>query len=179
MGAGTVSKLYQCPAVTYAGTSFRLLDSRENCYSWRSLTIIPRRTRKLVPYMWESLEKMSWVRTFGDTGWMYASASVIHYFSMFVLIGTAVILDLRVLGVAARHQTAAQLAKQLSPWTWTFLVFALVSGFLEFSVSAGDYAQTWPFRVKMLVVLAAIIFTVIVHVNVPKWDRLSAVPVSA
>jgi hypothetical protein len=129
--------------------------------------------------MWESLEQMSWVQTLGGTGWMYASVSVIHYFSMFVLIGTAVILDLRVLGIAARRQPAAQFAKQLSPWTWSFLVLALVSGFLEFSVSAGDYVQTRPFRVKMLVVLVAIIFTIIVHRNVPKWDRLSAVPVSA
>ena len=56
---------------------------------------------------------------------------------------------------------------------------ALVSGFLEFSVSAGDYAQTWPFRVKMLVVLAAIIFTIIVRRDVPKWERLPAVPISA
>jgi hypothetical protein len=129
--------------------------------------------------MWESLEQTSWVQTLGGTGWMYASVSVIHYFSMFVLIGTAVVLDLRVLGVAARRQLAAPFAKQLSPWIWTFLAVALLSGFLEFSVSAGDYVQTWPFRVKMLVVLAAIVFTIIVQRGVPKWDRLPAVPISA
>ena len=129
--------------------------------------------------MWEALEQLPWVQTLADTGWMYATVSVIHYFSMFVLIGTVVILDLRVLGVAARRQTATQLAEQLSPWIWSFLALALVSGFLEFSVIAGDYAQTRPFRVKMLVVLAAIIFTIIVRRNVPKWDRLPAVPISA
>jgi uncharacterized membrane protein YtjA (UPF0391 family) len=129
--------------------------------------------------MWEALEQMSWVRTLSETGWMYATVSVIHYFSMFVLIGTVVILDLRVLGVAARRQTATQLAEQLSPWTWTFLVLALVSGFLEFSVIAGDYAQTWPFRVKMLVILVAIVSTIIVRRNVPHWDRLPVVPMGA
>ena len=112
--------------------------------------------------MWEALEQLSWVQTLGGTGWMYASVSVIHYFSMFVLIGTVVVLNLRVLGVAARRQTVKQLAEQLSPWTWSFLALALLSGFLEFSVDAGDYAKTWPFRVKMLVVLAAIISSIMV-----------------
>lgn len=129
--------------------------------------------------MWEALENVSWVKTFSSTGWMYASVSVIHYFSMFIFIGLTVILDLRILGVAARRQTATELAEQCSPWAWTFLVLALVSGFLEFSTIAGDYVQTWPFRVKMLVILVAIIFTIIVRRNVPKWDRLPAMPAAA
>jgi hypothetical protein len=129
--------------------------------------------------MWEALEQLSWVQTLSQTGWMYASVSVVHYFSIFVFIGTIVILDLRLLGLTARRQTPTQLADQLSPWTWTFLTLALVSGFLEFATSAGDYVQTWPFRIKMLVILAAIVFTVIVRWNISKWDRLPALPTIA
>jgi len=129
--------------------------------------------------MWEALEQMPWVQTLSGTGWMYASVSVVHYFSIFICIGTIVILDLRILGLTARGQTATQLADQLSPWTWTFLALALVSGFLEFATGAGDYVQTWPFRVKMLVILAAIALTIIVRSNVPRWDRLPQMPASA
>ncbi len=52
--------------------------------------------------MWEALEQMSWVKTFSTTGWMYASVSVIHYLTMFWFIGSMAVVDLRVMGVAAR-----------------------------------------------------------------------------
>ncbi len=52
--------------------------------------------------MWEALEQMGWVKTFGSTGWMYASVSVIHYLTMFWFIGSMAVVDLRVMGVAAR-----------------------------------------------------------------------------
>ncbi len=129
--------------------------------------------------MWEGLEHLSWVRTLSETGWMYASVSVVHYFSIFISIGTAVILDLRILGLVAPRQRVKQLAEQLSPWMWTFLALALLSGFLEFSVDAGDYVRTWPFRVKLLVVLVALIFTAVIRWKIPAWDHRPALPLGA
>jgi len=129
--------------------------------------------------MWEALEHLSWVRTLSETGWMYASVSVVHYFSIFVCIGTIVILDLRILGLVAERHEVEELAEQLFPWIWTFLALALLSGFLEFAVDAGDYVQTWPFRVKMLAILVALIFTVVIQWNIPKWALRPALPLYA
>lgn len=108
-------------------------------------------------------------------GWVYATFAVMHYFSMFILIGTIVILDLRILGVAARSQGVAQLKETLSPWTWTALAFALVSGFAMFTTDATDFFPDTVFRVKMTVLFLAIVFTIIVQRNAPKWDRLPAI----
>ena len=60
--------------------------------------------------MWEALEQSAWVKTFGSTGWMYASVSVIHYLTMFWFIGSMAVVDLRVMGVAARKRNLTELA---------------------------------------------------------------------
>jgi hypothetical protein len=114
-----------------------------------------------------------------NIGWLYAMFAVIHYFSIFILVGTIVILDLRILGVAARSQGVAQLAETLSPWTWTALALALLSGFTMFTTDAIDFFPDIVFRVKMTVLLLAIVFTVIVLRNVPKWDRSPAISAGA
>jgi uncharacterized membrane protein len=129
--------------------------------------------------MWENLEHVKWVKVLAQTGWLYVLVSVIHYFTLLFFIGTIVLVDLRILGVADRNQTVSQLAEQLVPWTWVGFALAMISGFLLFTTDAGDYAFDTPFRVKMLTILLAFIFAMIVQWNVPAWNRLPAMPAAA
>jgi len=122
----------------------------------------------------EMLEHARWVTTISGTGWMYQAVEITHYFTLFILVGTAVIVDLRILGVTARRQSVPQLAQQLFPWVWTALALALLSGFIMFTTGAGDYYADTVFRVKMSVILLAIVFTVIVRRNAANWDRPAA-----
>ena len=117
------------------------------------------------------LEHAAWVVKIAETGWLYAAISVTHYFTLFVLVGTIVLVDLRILGVAARNQSVTQLADTLFPWTWTALGLALLSGFLMFTTDGGDYYPDPVFRVKMTVILLALISAVIVQRNARKWDQ--------
>ena len=126
--------------------------------------------------MWESLEQVGWVKVLATTGWLYSSVSVIHYFTLFFFIGTIVLVDLRILGLAGRGQTISLLADQLLPWTWIGFTLAMISGFLLFTTDAGDYAPDHVFQAKMLVILLAFIFTVIVHRGQRKWNQLPAIP---
>jgi hypothetical protein len=126
--------------------------------------------------VWESLEQVGWVKVLATTGWLYSSVSVIHYFTLFFFIGTIVLVDLRILGLAGRGQTISLLADQLLPWTWIGLTLAMISGFLLFTTDAGDYAPDHVFQAKMLVILLALIFTVIVHRGQRKWNQLPAIP---
>ena len=127
----------------------------------------------------ESLEHTSWVMTIAETGWLYAAVSVTHYFTLFVLVGTIVLVDLRILGVAARSQSVTQVADTLFPWTWTALGLALLSGFLMFTTDGGDYYPDRIFRIKMTVILLALISTVIVSRKVRKWDQAPAISTGA
>ncbi len=77
----------------------------------------------------EGLEGNPFISFFGSTGYLYNTASVLHYFCVFVMVGSMALVDLRVLGVAAKRTTISQLADQLFPWMWTAFTIATISGF--------------------------------------------------
>jgi hypothetical protein len=129
--------------------------------------------------MWEALEQMGWVKTFGSTGWMYASVSVIHYLTMFWFIGSMAVVDLRVMGVAARKRNLSELAEQVYPWAWTGLVLAIISGFLMFLTDAGDWAPDRVFHVKVGMIIISIVFAILVQRGAPKWAAVPQIPNSA
>jgi hypothetical protein len=129
--------------------------------------------------MWETLQHAEWAATLAESRWLYGLISVVHYCSLFLCVGTIVLLDLRILGIANRNWALAALAEQLGPSTWIGFGFAMVSGFLLFATEAGDYAAVTPFRVKMLIIVMAVIFTLIVQCNVAKWDRAPGMPIAA
>jgi len=102
-----------------------------------------------------------------------------HFLGYFLVVGTTALVDLRLLGLAGRDQSASQLAKQLFPWTWLGLAFVVVSGFIMFAGSATLFYPAFAFRFKLFVFFVAILFGLIVQRNVPKWDRLPSIPATA
>jgi hypothetical protein len=126
--------------------------------------------------MWEALEEMAWVKTLGSTGWMYAGVAVVHYLTMFWFVGSIAIVDLRVMGVAARRRNLGELAEQLFPWAWTGFALAVVSGFLMFATSAGDWAPDPVFHFKLLMIALSVIAVIIVQVCAPKWAEAPEIP---
>ena len=102
--------------------------------------------------------------------------TVSHYFSFFLVVGTSATVDLRLLGLAGRRQTASQLADQLFPWTWTALGIAVLSGFLYLAPSATAFFRSSFFFIKLLVTLLAGVFVLLIQRNVRKWDQQPATP---
>jgi hypothetical protein len=126
--------------------------------------------------MWEALEQSRWVKTLGETGWMYATVSVIHYLTMFWFIGSMAVVDLRVMGVAARKRNLAELGDQIFPWAWTGLVLASISGFLMFATDAGDWAPDRVFHFKLGMIAVSIVLAVLVQVFIPRWAVAPKIP---
>src|SRR5258708_17379566 len=129
--------------------------------------------------MWEALEQTGWVKSRSSTGWMYASVSVIHYLTMFWFIGSMAVVDLRVMGVAARKRNLSELSAQIFPWAWTGLVLAIVSGFFMFLTDAGDWAPDPVFHVKLGMIVISIVFAIFVQRGSPKWAAAPEIPTSA
>ena len=129
--------------------------------------------------MWESLQHAGWVTVISDTGWLYAAVSVIHYFTLFVFIGTVALLDLRILGIADRRQAIMQLAGQILPWNWIVFALAMVSGFVLFATDAVNYVPVGLFQLKLLVILLALLATIVVQRGLRAWDQSPSVPVGA
>jgi len=129
--------------------------------------------------MFEGLQHAGWVRTLATSRPLFGLVSVVHYSAVFFCVGTIVLLDLRILGVADRHQALSALARQLQPWIWIAFGSVVVSGFLLFAIEAGDYAAAPLFRVKVLVILLALVSALVVEWSLPSWDRAPVMPITA
>jgi hypothetical protein len=128
--------------------------------------------------MWEALEHAGWVSTLATSRWIYGLVSVIHHSAVLFSIGTIVLLDLRILGGNQYHAVSA-LAEQLRPWAWIGFGSAVISGFLLFASQAAAYVAATAFRVKMFIIVLAVIAALAVEWSVPKWDRARVMPVTA
>jgi uncharacterized membrane protein len=122
------------------------------------------------------LQDNSLIALINGTAWTAAALEIVHYFSMFILVGSMVIVDLRILGLVGRQQDATQLADRLFPWIWASLALNFLSGFCMFGGSATAYYRNDIFYDKVGVILLAIVANIVVQQKVRKWDQLPAMP---
>ena len=102
-----------------------------------------------------------------------------HYFSLFLTIGSMVVLNLRVLGMAARKQTITQIADVYSRWMWIGLAVLFVSGTM---MAAGDsvlFCTNGVFGIKLALIVLAATSGVITQRNARRWDQAPVVPMVA
>jgi hypothetical protein len=132
----------------------------------------------MVPF-WTWLQETSIIDKIGDTGYLYNTFSVLHYFCVFVMVGTTALVDLRVMGLAARRESVSQVADQLFPWMWVAFTIATISGFLEFAPTGASFAPDHIFQAKLVLVVLAIVFAIIVQRGIPGWSQLPEIPMSA
>lgn len=130
-------------------------------------------------HFFEWLEKNPGIMWLGGNVIASAILDICHYSGFFLLVGTSVVLDLRLMGIAARREPIPQLASQLRPMMWTGLVMVLVSGFFMFASVAVDLWEAEGFRVKLLVVFVAVVFGVLVYSKAAAWGEQPSVSLSA
>jgi hypothetical protein len=79
----------------------------------------------------------------------------IHVLAIVLVVGTILIVDLRLLGVASRDRPVDVLLREVLPYTWTAFAVAAVSGSLLFSSNATKYAHNTFFQLKMMLLVIA------------------------
>jgi hypothetical protein len=82
----------------------------------------------------------------------------VHLIGLALFVGTLLLIDLGLLGVAMRRQPIAQVAAALAPWTWSGFVLLLVTGPFMFTAQAAKWHDNPIFWVKMLLLMIATIF---------------------
>ena len=111
--------------------------------------------------------------------YVYLVISTVHVVTLSVFVGTAVMLDLRLLGATMRRVPVSEVAARLWPWTAAGFLLMIVSGALLFYANPPPRYQNIFFRAKMvMLVLAGInawVFHRTVYRNVAEWD-LDPVP---
>jgi hypothetical protein len=82
----------------------------------------------------------------------------LHLLGISLLLGTTVILNLRLLGLGFRRIPMPALADELMPWMKTGLGVAVVSGVMVFLPDPTRYAASGPFLRKMVVFCLALLY---------------------
>jgi hypothetical protein len=125
------------------------------------------------------LQNVPWIVYLTGDAVLISIVWLFHFLGFFIAVGSTVLVDLRILGLAGRNQKLTPLAAQLFPWTWIGLALAVPSGFLMFAGYAAQFYPAGAFRIKLLVFLLAIVFGALVQRNVPQWDRSGVLPGNA
>ena len=113
--------------------------------------------------------------------WTYPIVEIVHIVGFVILVGAAVMFDLRLLGVS-RALPASLMARHHLPWARAALILVVPSGFLMFIAHATEFAENPAFRLKLLFLVLAGLNALVFHRgafrSVGGWES-SAVPVTA
>src|SRR5882724_10985183 len=82
----------------------------------------------------------------------------VHILGIACGVGTAALVDFRLLGVGLTQNSAARLWSDATPWTLGGLTLAIFSGLMLFSIDPEMYYVNEAFRLKMVILLLAILF---------------------
>jgi len=129
--------------------------------------------------MWEALQHAEWVGVLATSRSLYGLVSVVHFSAVFFWVGTITLRDLRILTFANSTRTVSAFAEQLRPSMWVAFVAIVISGFLLFTVNAGNFAAVTPFRLKIVVIALAVMSTAAIEWKLAQWDRAPVMPVTA
>jgi putative copper export protein len=98
-----------------------------------------------------------------DSVWAFAVVEMVHLLSLAVLGGTVLIVDLRLLGLRLRRRPVDEVARDFSPYSLVSLAVLVISGVLLTIDGPLRYYGNAAFRLKMLLLAAAITFSFTLH----------------
>jgi hypothetical protein len=111
---------------------------------------------------------------------IYPFVQTLHFTGLSLWLGTNIIVDLRILGVGNKKQTAAELSSALFAWNWIAFCIAVVGGFLLFSGTSSLYVVNPAFQFKLgLFVPAALTWHIVVQSKVKTWGKEFTTPAVA
>ena len=118
------------------------------------------------------LENTPWGATIRDSSWMYPVILWVHFIGLSVWLSTSLAVDLRLMGVGARRQTATELSNELFLWNWIGFGVAFLGGFLLLSAEATVYVTNTGFRLKLAVLAPlALLWHVVVQKKTRAWSE--------
>ena len=88
--------------------------------------------------------------------WVFAVIQSVHLIGLTMLVGSICLVDLRLLGVGMRRETASGIASGLAPWTNGGLLTVLVTGPLMFGSDLPRYLNNPAFLLKMGLLAVAV-----------------------
>ena len=132
---------------------------------------------------WQSVANWPLSQYIASSTWAFPTFETIHVIAIVTVIGTVLVMDLRLLGLASNSSRVTEVSGDTLRWTWVAFVVAACSGGLLFISKATDYMVNPFFLWKMGLILVAgvnmLVFHALTWPSVGAWDSGRAAPRSA
>jgi hypothetical protein len=121
-----------------------------------------------------ALEASGAGRFMRESLWAFPIAETIHIAAFALVVGSIIVLDLRLLGLS-RRVPIARLSAHIVPWTLGAFVVAASTGLSMFTAHTADYIENPVFLLKMGLIFAAGVNAAMLHVGAMRaagrWDE--------
>jgi len=122
----------------------------------------------------EWLASTSWSIALHESHYVFLGVLAVHVLTLSVFVGTAVMIDLRLLGAALVHVPVSEVLARLLPWSGAGLVMMVASGSLLFYATPLISYQNVFFRFKMMAIALAVVnawlFQRTIYRRIAEWD---------
>lgn len=98
-----------------------------------------------------------------SNSWIFPIVQSIHLAGIVGWVGAIVLVDVRILGFGPHRRSAAELTAQLAPWSRAGLAIMFTTGPILFLSDATRYSSNPAFRIKMTLLLLAVVFHFTLH----------------
>ena len=100
-----------------------------------------------------------------------AGLQIVHILGFVILLGSLVLISLRILGLVFTRTPLEQVARDAIRLIWIGLAIAVISGTLMFVSSPKLYYYNWAFELKMLLFVVAVALQVTLFRKVATKER--------
>ena len=95
--------------------------------------------------------------------WSFALIETVHIIALAVLLGSFLIVDLRLFGLGMQQLTVAEVAAQFAPTSWVSFGVMVATGIPMYLSEAVRLSSSAPFFYKMVFLCLALLFHLTVH----------------
>lgn len=96
-----------------------------------------------------------------ETSWIIPASQSVHIVAVAVVVGAAIVSDLRLAGVLATEESPRTVVRRYLPWMWWALAVLLITGTIQSVGEPNRVLTNQTFGIKMALVLFAFILTLL------------------
>jgi hypothetical protein len=131
---------------------------------------------------WQTLEYSRVGIFVAESTWAFPTLETLHVIAFVTVLGTIMVMDLRMIGATSNKFAITLTSKDTLPWTWGAFALAAITGLLLFVSKASSYVINPYFLAKLAMIALAGLNMMYFHFftwrTVEHWDRDATVPVA-
>ena len=132
--------------------------------------------------LWQRMQDSDLGQFVASSTWAFPTFETLHVVCFVVVLGSIVVMDLRMLGLTATDYPLTRLSKDTLRLTWIAFVLSGIFGTLLFMSNATNYMNNPYFMRKMICMALAgvnmFVFEFVTWRKVKDWDTGGAIPVA-